>query len=243
MDYLLDDKSSSKIEYKLYWSDDSKQIYNLRFDKASRLYSIDSIIISFSSTFIRQYQLKQDEKIIPWTPSTTSHLTLDKLLKNFFKEDVLDGDYDCSKCKKKTQAKQKTQLCLPLPQILIIQLKRFTYDQCSSDKIDILIEYPVYNLNLNHYAIVSEETDETYDLIAISNHSGLLSFGHYVTYAKNNQTQKWYLFNDDSIQEIDEHELITKNAYILIYMKKQNKSLLPSSLSPITTDEQSKTVG
>ncbi|CAF1638178.1 unnamed protein product, partial [Didymodactylos carnosus] len=126
--------------------------------------------------------------------------------------------------------KQKSDLCRPLPTIFIIQLKRFPYDKYSNEKIDTFIEYPIENLNLYDYLIKTDEIvindddsqSSRYNLISISNHYGkTLSSGHYITYAKNYQTQRWYSFNDDYSREIasDKQTLITQDAYILIYMK------------------------
>ncbi|CAF1030142.1 unnamed protein product [Didymodactylos carnosus] len=169
------------------------------------IYFIDSVIIDVSNSTARKYiQSKHN--------STKNSLST--LIENFLKEDDLDGRYDCSTCKKLTTAKQQTNLCFPLPPIVIIQLKRFIYDAYSNDKIDTLIDYPVNSFSFGQDGIL-------YDLIAVLTHNGSLSSGHYVTYAKNYQNQQWYSFNDDYVNQIkDERELVTKNAYVLIYSRK-----------------------
>ena len=64
----------------------------------------------------------------------------------------------------------------------------------------------------------------TYDLYAISEHIGDCNFGHYVAYCKNGINNKWYEYNDDDIVHIPredlEKEVITKNAYILFYVRR-----------------------
>ncbi|XP_063556735.1 ubiquitin carboxyl-terminal hydrolase 6-like [Gorilla gorilla gorilla] len=55
-----------------------------------------------------------------------------------------------------------------------------------------------------------------YNLYAISCHSGILSGGHYVTYAKNPNC-KWYCYNDSICEERHPDEIDTDSAYILFY--------------------------
>ncbi|CAF4500544.1 unnamed protein product, partial [Didymodactylos carnosus] len=77
-------------------------------------------------------------------------LLLEDLLSFFFEEDTLDGDYYCQKFDTMTQAKQKTSLRHPLPRVIIIQLKRFTFDD-SNNKIHTFVRYPLQNLNIGKY--------------------------------------------------------------------------------------------
>ncbi|CAF0988119.1 unnamed protein product [Rotaria sordida] len=144
---------------------------------------------------------------------------------DFFREEPLNGDYYCSKCLDLKTARQKADLVLPLPPVLIIQLKRFTYDLDSSAKIDTYIDFPLRDLDLGQYIIQNndEKTNVStlYDLVAVSNHTGSLVAGHYITYARNDRNKKWYSFNDETIREIiDEHDIVTKNAYILVYIQR-----------------------
>ncbi|CAF1102705.1 unnamed protein product, partial [Didymodactylos carnosus] len=105
------------------------------------LYSLKSIIIETSHLCAKAYTSKSKQSSASNT-SISQELTLSNLMDDFLKEADLDGQYYCSKCKLQTAAKQKSELCSPLPPIIIIQLKRFTYDIYSSDKIDTFIDYP-----------------------------------------------------------------------------------------------------
>ncbi|CAF1201204.1 unnamed protein product [Didymodactylos carnosus] len=234
LNHLVDIIGNSKDEFKLHWLDWRDRKHDLKFNENENdiLLRLDKITIEIDDSSAKKYALKQGENIrsslLPSLSSSSSSstcLTLDKLLQRFFKEDLLSGDCYCSHCTKATLCKQKIELCLPLPPVVIIQLKRFTYDEYSSGKVDTFIQYPIQNLNLNHYLTQEINNDGVfYDLIAVLNHTGDLSFGHYVTYAKNNRTQRWYSFNDDYVQEIEENRVITKNAYILVYVKQKSKS-------------------
>jgi len=61
-----------------------------------------------------------------------------------------------------------------------------------------------------------------YDLLAVSNHMGGTTGGHYTAYCKNNKSNKWYTFNDSSVHEMQANEVCTENAYVLFYQRKKN---------------------
>ena len=44
--------------------------------------------------------------------------------------------------------------------------------------------------------------------------------GHYLAYCKNYYAQKWYCFNDNSVNEINEKDVINKQTIIVLYQKK-----------------------
>ncbi|CAF0789747.1 unnamed protein product [Adineta steineri] len=150
---------------------------------------------------------------LPLSLGNESEVSLNKLVNDFLKEEELDGLYYCSKCQVLQSAKQKTSICHPLPPVIIVQLKRFTFDE-TNEKLNALVKYPLENWK------VLNDDNSLYDLVAVSMHAGNLKQGHYTTYAKNDGDKAWYSFNDDRICEItDEKDIITKNAYILVYVK------------------------
>ena len=129
---------------------------------------------------------------LPLPLGDESSVSLETLLGDFLKEEQLDGEYYCSKCEALRSAKQKTSLGSPLPPVIIVQLKRFTFDE-TNDKLNTLVKYPVVGWN------VDGSNDSVYDLAAVSMHVGNLKGGHYTTYARLNGSGQWYHFNDSSI--------------------------------------------
>ncbi|XP_023213682.1 ubiquitin carboxyl-terminal hydrolase 4-like, partial [Centruroides sculpturatus] len=83
----------------------------------------------------------------------------------------------CPECKKHQQATKKFDLW-SLPQVLIIHLKRFSYNRYWRDKIDTLVEFPVSGLNMAKYIINPHHNPAVYDLIAVANHYGGMGGGH-----------------------------------------------------------------
>jgi ubiquitin C-terminal hydrolase len=120
------------------------------------------------------------------------------------------------KTNKKEDVNKKT-LFWSFPDILIIDLKRFTNN---NKKINYLVDYPIYNLMLEKYVIGYKKNSYVYDLYGICNHSGMTNGGHYFAYVKN-ANGKWYIFNDTVVKEINVNDLITNKAYSLFYRKKK----------------------
>ena len=141
-------------------------------------------------------------------------VNLTTLVKDFSKEDRLDGDYYCSQCGELRSAKQKTSICSPLPPVIIVQLKRFPFDG-TYEKLDHFVDYPVSNWK------VHDDDDGLYDLSAVSIHVGNLKSGHYTALARLNGGEQWYLFNDSHIVPVhDLNRLVTRDAYVLVYLRR-----------------------
>jgi ubiquitin C-terminal hydrolase len=218
-DHLCAVTNAPSSAYHLFWINMDNESRQLNTEKNSNdsLLLIDRVTIKMDPEWIEKYT-KQSNFDHP--PDKAS---LNSLLEDFFHEEPLNGDYYCSKCLRLTEARQKADLALPLPRILIIQLKRFSYDTYSDAKIDTHIDFPLSDLNLSHYVTQTNDKDmdesAMYDLVAVSNHTGSLVSGHYTTYARNVGNKRWYSFNDEIFREIDKKDIVTKNAYILVYVK------------------------
>jgi ubiquitin carboxyl-terminal hydrolase 2 len=105
-----------------------------------------------------------------------------------------------------------------LPDILVIDFKRFNYEM---KKNNILIDFPLENLNLSKYVIGYDTHSYIYDLYGVCNHSGSTMGGHYTAYVKN-ANGKWYHFNDTQVSEIKQSNIVSNKAYCLFYRKKYN---------------------
>jgi ubiquitin C-terminal hydrolase len=104
-----------------------------------------------------------------------------------------------------------------LPNILVIDIKRFNSNNI---KNQILVDFPLEDLNLSKYVIGYKKDSYVYTLYGICNHSGNVFGGHYTSYVKN-ANDKWYHFNDTNVSEIkDISQLVSPKAYCLFYRKK-----------------------
>jgi ubiquitin carboxyl-terminal hydrolase 4/11/15 len=172
-------------------------------------------------------------------------------LRLFEEKEQLEEDnmWYCSNCKDHKQAFKKMDI-YKAPKILLIHLKRFKgtgLDFSGKSKILDKIGYPVEGLDLtehvlNHRLPGSEEEDirmeeeksrETiearspegnrilYDLYGVILHSGNMGFGHYIAYARDKVDGGWYCFNDSDVSRIDNHRVVSENAYCLLYRRRE----------------------
>lgn len=69
---------------------------------------------------------------------------------------------------------------------------------------------------------VNEST--LYDLYGVVHHQGALSTGHYVASLRSENDDKWRLFNDAQVYEVDGKDIVDSSAYILFYIRKDAKT-------------------
>ena len=169
---------------------------------------------------------------------------LDSSMKNYFKTEIMDGEnkINCEECNIKRTC-HKRQIFKSLPNILVINLKRFEFDYNTmlKSKLNNYFEFP-FELDMKEYLIEeNQEINTKYELTGITIHFGFSDYGHYYDLIKS-PDGKWYKFNDNFVTEFDEkdipHEAFGEkeneedfikniedkdngqnNAYILIYKK------------------------
>uniref|UniRef100_A0A4W4HTJ5 Ubiquitin carboxyl-terminal hydrolase n=1 Tax=Electrophorus electricus TaxID=8005 RepID=A0A4W4HTJ5_ELEEL len=135
------------------------------------------------------------------------------------------GEHDpwyCPTCKKHQQATKKFDLW-SLPRILVVHLKRFSYNRCWRDKLDTVVDFPIRDLNMSEFVCDPKASPYVYDLVAVSNHYGGMGGGHYTAYAKNKSDGKWYYFDDSSVSPASEDQIVTKAAYVLFYQRRDGE--------------------
>jgi len=161
-------------------------------------------------------------------------IKLSECLKLYTSQEKLGADdaWYCPNCQKHQQATKKFDLW-SLPEVLVIHLKRFSYNRYWRDKIDTIIEFPVNNLDMTQYVINSTHGQAVYDLISVSNHYGGMGGGHYTAYGKNKTDGNWYYFDDSSVTQTNEEAVVTKAAYVLFYQRRTtSKSGAPKRVIP-----------
>jgi len=85
----------------------------------------------------------------------------------------------CPSCKKPRQAFKKLDLWR-LPEILVVHLKRFSYDRYFKNKLETFVDFPVDELDFSTYiAHRYSQLSNCYILYAIGNHYEGLGGGHY----------------------------------------------------------------
>ncbi|CED83008.1 cysteine proteinase [Phaffia rhodozyma] len=170
------------------------------------------------------------------TSRLKTRVSLDQCLDTFVREEVMEkgNAWNCPKCKKPRTASKSLSLSR-LPPVLLIHLKRFSSKNgVFWDKAETVVDFPIKYLDLTKYmpAPLSDKPDPNlqakyrrdartqtppyvYELYAVSNHTGSLSSGHYTAYVKSSQ-QNWKYCDDRTVTDVDEKNVMTKNAYILL---------------------------
>ena len=210
-----------------------------------------------------QYYSQTEEPFYRITLDIKGHNNLEDALEAYIKGEILEGDnsYFVEKYKQKIPIIKRTSIKTIGNQI-IIHLKRFEFDFMTfqNNKLNDYLKFPL-NINFkrwtrayirmnevksenNEQNIISEEEKDNlndekmnYELTGILVHSGAsLQSGHYYSFIKDQETNKWYQFNDSRISEYNididlEIECFgnincrknqqDKGAYLLFYTKKE----------------------
>lgn len=135
--------------------------------------------------------------------------------------EILDGD-NCVNYEKTGEkvAAKKSITFWSFPSILVIDIKRFN---ATNRKNQVMIDFPLEELNLSKYVIGYNKDSYVYDLYAVCNHSGSVLGGHYTSFVKN-ANGKWYHYNDTSVSEVAlDKQIISAKAYCFFYRKRQTK--------------------
>jgi ubiquitin carboxyl-terminal hydrolase 8 len=179
-------------------------------------YSI--IVTTFQGQYMSVLKCSQCGKISPTfnslmylsLPIPDNARNLKDCLDKYIEIEYLKGNdgWKCPRCNKKVDA-QKQLILSKLPDIMLIQLKRFYFQGPFRDKINKYIDFPIKNLDLSPYTykFKQKESCYTYNLFAISNHYGTLSGGHYTAFIKNKSNDGWIEFNDSRYSDISESKI------------------------------------
>jgi len=132
----------------------------------------------------------------------------------------------CPQCKKHQQATKQFDLW-SLPDILVIHLKRFSYNRYLRDKLDTLVDFPTRGLDLKDVVKKENHGPAIYDLLSVANHFGGMGGGHYTAFAKNKDDGQWYNFDDSSVSQTSEDSVVTKAAYVLVYKLRGSEKVQP----------------
>ena len=151
-------------------------------------------------------------------PENNKNPTLIDCFEHYVEGETLEGEnaWFNDETKEKINIKKRIQFW-SFPNILTIDFKRFN---SRNQKNQILISFPLDNLDLSNYVIGYKKKSYIYELYGVCNHSGGVMGGHYTAYVKN-ANGKWYHYNDTSVSEIGLNEsIISPKAYCLFYRKK-----------------------
>ncbi|KAI3822679.1 hypothetical protein L1987_10274 [Smallanthus sonchifolius] len=180
------------------------------------------VLVSWPEEVSKQYDtciLTHLPEISVLSSNPPELISLSKCLESFLKEEPLGPEdmWYCPKCKEHRQASKKLDLWR-LPEILIIHLKRFSYNRFLKDKLETFVDFPIVDFDLSSYTVHKDsQSCFRYKLYAVSNHYGGMGGGHYTAFAQCGE--QWYEFNDSQVFPISEGQIKTSAAYVLFYKR------------------------
>jgi ubiquitin C-terminal hydrolase len=145
--------------------------------------------------------------------------TLYDCFHHFQRLEILDNNnkWKCDKCNEKVNGEMRTEIWR-LPNILIIQLKRFQQSHHYHIKNDRLIDF-TQDIDLSDYCPTTAESHPRYTLISTIHHVGTMNGGHYYSNVRK-LNGKWLNFNDDQVRLMNNfNDINKKSAYLLIYQR------------------------
>jgi len=199
------------------------------YEMLKRIYSTEysEIMEMFYGIYVSELSSKNNKTIHSLTPESYFILDLEIPKQNSTLLDCFDSftSYEMlenenawfnEKTGKKEDVKKRITFW-SLPKILIITLKRFSFD--GKKKRQDLVQFPIKDLDLSKYVSGYNAKQYKYDLYSICNHSGGTNGGHYTAFVKT-IGDEWVHFNDTHVERnIHPNKIITPNAYCLFYRK------------------------
>eukprot|EP00347_Sterkiella_histriomuscorum_P015219 403357853 len=230
-----DDEETKKADEEKKKKEDNKgrhKVFSLELVFVNRIIrenvaQMKSKLLSFDHHPRELYEQEQNKKTYGGGSKSKSKPTqqIQDCLEYFRHTEKLDKDnsWYCNKCKDHVQA-SKTIEIYSVPPVIIFCLQRFkSHNIYFKDKLEDKIVFPINDLDMSPFVVSKEQKNSSllYDLYAVSNHYGSLSFGHYTAYAKNHETGRWYDYNDSNVSEChSSSEVVSGAAYVLYYVRK-----------------------
>lgn len=143
----------------------------------------------------------------------------------FLQEETIDeaDGWICPRCLQ-TRTALKTITLAKLPEVLIVQLKRFTFNMetFKSAKNSAFVDYPIDDFR------VTAASSDSYTLCAAVNYIGGVNGGHCTATSK--LDNRWIAFSDGYVTQISQDKIVTEENY-LKSERLEEEHLLHSKLS------------
>jgi ubiquitin C-terminal hydrolase len=129
--------------------------------------------------------------------------TFDAMMREEMKPEEIP-DYDCETCKPTRTTVVCTRKIWRLPRMICLVVKRFTPDgRKIHTKIEFNQEEPVVFGSYFSEDSPEPSRGQPYECFAAIDHHGSAGGGHYTAQAKSPLTEKWHLFDDETVYPMD----------------------------------------
>ncbi|XP_075047286.1 ubiquitin carboxyl-terminal hydrolase 2 isoform X2 [Mixophyes fleayi] len=210
LDHLIDTEKG-KLMWKRYLEREDSRIVELFVGQLKS--SLTCTECGYCSTVFDPFW----DLSLPIAKKSTPEVSLMDCIRLFTKEDILEGDEKptCCRCKARRRCTKKFTV-QRFPKILVLHLKRFSEARIRSSKLSTFVNFPLKDLDLREFSS-EPSTHATYNLYAVSNHSGTTMGGHYTAYCKNPNNGEWYTYNDSRVTAMSSSQVKSSDAYVLFY--------------------------
>ena len=181
-------------------------------------------LYNYKEEFYKIFNSFEELNFTPPKPVERARIELTECFEYFMNWEKLESyNYKCEMCKSTETPLKKIQI-YKCPYYFIIHLKRFIDEK---SKINTEVNFPIRGLNLKDYVVdENDKIEKIYDLTGIMYHSGTLQYGHYYAVCYNIKLKRWFLFNDDKVNEMKESDIAIKDAYVLFYRRRGLESMV-----------------
>jgi len=160
---------------------------------------------------------------------SSSSLYLEDCIASLF----LPNEVKCDECK--SDECISFQTLEELPEVLIVQIERLGKRWFGVGKMHQYVAFPCDDVDFAPFIAPQVDCGSSkYSLTAVISHIGFMNRGHYICYAKSQGI--WRLFDDDSVKEVSQEEVLSQQAYLLFYSKIQNETTQIVSRSILEMD-------
>lgn len=146
----------------------------------------------------------------PMKKAQGSSTSLSSCLESFSDQEKIG--FECEKCSN-PESLIMTRIA-KTPTVLVIHLKRFLTvfkdNEFTRKKNNELVDWEA-DLRIN---------DDKYELFGVVNHSGELNSGHYTSFAKDFQANRWLFFNDEEVEELKSPVEMKSSLNYLMFFRK-----------------------
>eukprot|EP00039_Didymoeca_costata_P008519 m.113014 g.113014 ORF g.113014 m.113014 type:complete len:838 (-) comp14116_c0_seq8:1501-4014(-) len=158
----------------------------------------DLNLLSFSTITDHTTTASSNDKNV----TKKSTLTLEQCLDFFSEKEILgkNNGWLCPVCKEVREASKQLEIW-KLPPVMIIQLKRFSFEGWAREKIETFVDFP-QTLDMSPHVKDNQTSSDKhlqYKLQAVTHHMGYMGGGHYTSTAYNSKTDAWFNFDDQFV--------------------------------------------
>jgi ubiquitin C-terminal hydrolase len=152
---------------------------------------------------------------------------LSDLINTYFGVSIFE-DYTCKICNSKVNISVKRNPIIFAP-VLVFHIKRIIINPHTGGlaKTNKDIYYPIEGLDIKQYfseliaaKYYNKDSTTQYNLTSVGMHMGSVKYGHYLAYLYNPISKKWESHNDSLINNVNETDILSNEAIVLTYTRK-----------------------